>query len=459
MNNDFIIIMKLVETIQLQKNQELSDLCHKSKNLYNLGLYYINEYKKFIENAEYFIKLDKKVQNDFKKLFQRKREIYYKKGKRKKQRCPKYLNGNDLKWILKWHPIWKQFKGFTQVAQNTLLRLSKNIDNNFKAIKDGKKHPDKYLGKRNLSDFLRKDGEWMAIFNAIHLSIKNNKLNFPKTTKITPIEINTTKDELRETTITPKNDIYNLNVGYEIKEYDLNLDKERMIAIDIGVNNLACIVNNIGLQPISINGKPLKSINHYYNKQMAKYQSILKTENDNFESKKIQKLRRIRNNKVTDYMHKASRYIINYCIENNIGTIIIGKNDGWKQKINMGKPNNQNFVQIPFNILIEKLQYKADLIGIDIITTTEEYTSQTCCKCGIIKKSNRKYRGLYVCSECGTKINADVNGSYNIMKKAFPKMINMDGIQGVRLHPLLINLDTKSRSMSMKTSQTRRNLE
>jgi len=383
--------MKLVESIQLQKNKELSTLCHLCKSLYNIGNYYvINNYDIFEE----------------------------------------YLNWYDTKWILKKNEVYRKLP--SQVAQNVLKYLHLSWKSFFNSIRDWKKYPNKYKRMPKPPRYLKKDGEFIACFNHQDIPQKKQLLNnrqkrmlhFPKKTNLQHIEIETSYDELQQVRIVPKNDIYNLEIVYNhIENQDFKLDKNRMISIDIGVNNLACIVNNIGLQPISINGKPLKSINHYYNKTVAKYQSLSKKDNDKYDTKRIQKLRRIRNNKIRDYLHKVSRYIINYCIENNIGMIIIGKNDGWKQKVNIGKKNNQNFVQIPFNMLIEKLQYKADFIGIDIKLITEEYTSQTCCKCDIIKKSNRKYRGLYVCSKCGTKINADVNAGYNIMKKAFRKLL------------------------------------
>lgn len=404
--------MKLVETIQLKKTRELSRLCHLCKSLYNLGNYYINQYYDILEE---------------------------------------YLNWYNTKWILKKSVPFKLIP--SQVAQNVLKNLHLAWKSYFNSLKDWKKNPQKYEKRPHPPKYLKKDGEYIACFNHQHIKIKNGKLYFPKKTKLEPITVITKQEVLQQVRIIPKNDIYNLELVYNyIEKTDFNFSKDRMIAIDIGVNILACMVNNIGLKPLGFISPLLKSTNQYYNKQLAYYQSKLKKENGKFDSKRLQKLRRIRDNKVKDYMHKTSRYIINYCIENNIGTIIIGKNDGWKQNVNLGKKNNQKFVQIPFNILIEKLQYKANLVGINIEIITEEYTSQTCYKCGTVKKSNRKYRGLYICSSCKTTIHADVNGAYNIMEKAFPKSLLTCGMEGAQLHPLLINLDTKSRSMSIKSS-------
>ena len=178
------------------------------------------------------------------------------------------------------------------------------------------------------------------------------------------------------------------------------------------------------LKPILINGKPLKSINQYYNKKLANLKSKLRNEKKT--SKRIKSLTNKRNNKVNDYLHKTSRLITNYLVSNNINTLVVGKNKEWKQDVNIGKKNNQNFVQIPHSRLIDMLLYKCKLRGINVIITEESYTS----KCsflddeGIKKhkvyKGNRIKRGLFKSSE-GVLINADVNGSLNILKKVVGK--------------------------------------
>ena len=407
--------IKLVESIQLKKTKKLSELCHQCKNLYNLGNYYINNNYDILEE---------------------------------------YLDWYDTKWILKKSETFKKIP--SQVAQNVLKMLHLNWKSFFNALKDWKKNPKKYQRKPNPPKYFRKDGEFIACFNHQHTKIKNGYLYFPKKTKLEPIEVVTTQNIFQQAQIVPKNDIYNLQMIYNSNTYDIGLNSNRMIAIDIGVNNLACVVNNIRLQPFMINGKPLKSINHYYNKQKSYYTSIKDKQKQFGTTNRLQKLERIRYNKIKDYIHKTSRYIINFCIENNIGTIVIGKNPLWKKKINLGKRTNQNFVQIPFNMLFEKIQYKADLIGIKVKIITEEYTS----KCSFLDnetiKKHNKYkgkrisRGLFKTFD-GRLINADVNAAYNIMKKAFPKTIDVDGIKGAQSHPLLINLNTKSKLIGIKT--------
>jgi len=154
---------------------------------------------------------------------------------------------------------------------------------------------------------------------------------------------------------------------------------------------------------------------------------------------RILKFHRKRNNKTGDFFHKTSRKVVNHCISNDIGTIVIGYNDGWKQKIKIGKRNNQNFVSVPFLKLVQQIEYKSEMVGIQVIRTGEEYTSQTCSSCGVVRKSNRKYRGLYVCKDCGVVLNADVNASRNILQKEVPKS-KWIGDRGCLNHPVVLKV-------------------
>ena len=200
------------------------------------------------------------------------------------------------------------------------------------------------------------------------------------------------------------------------------------------------------INPLIVNGRVLKSVNQFYNKEKAKLQSFI---GDKGTSKKIIKLTNKRNKKVSDYLHKSSRYIVNECLKNNIGTIIIGKNENWKQDINIGSKNNQSFVNIPHSTFIKMIEYKAKLVGISLILTNESYTS----KCSfidnesLVKQSNylgkRVKRGLFKSAD-GIKINADVNGSFNIARKVIPNvdinnLILTKGIEGIVVFPVRVN--------------------
>ena len=133
----------------------------------------------------------------------------------------------------------------------------------------------------------------------------------------------------------------------------------------------------------------------------------------------MQQIYRVRANKIDSYFHQTSRIIINHCLKNNINTIVIGNNSLWKQHCNLGKRINQSFVHIPFHKLVHMIEYKAKFVGIAVIRVSEAYTSQQCSGCGIIKKTNRRSRGLYLCSSCGLRLNADFNAAINIRNR-FP---------------------------------------
>nr|WP_293096015.1 transposase [Okeania sp. SIO2F4] len=221
---------------------------------------------------------------------------------------------------------------------------------------------------------------------------------------------------------------------YEV-ESGKPIDNNRVAAIDLGLSNLATISSNVkGFQPFIVNGKPLKSINQFYNKKKGELQSKLqKQAEERCHSNKINKLTIKRNLKVETYLHQASRIIINTLRENQIGTLVIGNNQKWKQEINLGKRNNQNFVQIPYHKFIEQLTYKAELVGIKVIINEESYTSKASFldldnipnyQKGVKHKfsGQRIKRGLYK-SKNGLLINADLNGSYNIRSNCSSKCL------------------------------------
>ena len=193
------------------------------------------------------------------------------------------------------------------------------------------------------------------------------------------------------------------------------------IGIDLGIDNLATCTSNV-IKSFIIDGKKVKHINQFYNKKLGEAKSELKKKNNSEKSHKTRQLTLKRNNKINDYFHKASRYIINQAVSNDIRTIIVGHNKNWKQEVNIGKVNNQKFVQIPFDKLIHQLKYKGSLEGITVIEIEESYTS----KCSFIDNETlekhdeyvgkRIKRGLFQ-NNSNTLINADVNGSLNIMRK------------------------------------------
>lgn len=236
------------------------------------------------------------------------------------------------------------------------------------------------------------------------------------------IKTNKTKEEIKEVRIVPRNGYIIIEIICKINEPVEKQDNRRYASIDLGLNNLATITSNV-FKPYIINGKPLKSINQYYNKLLASKRSKLEKTLKRKTSNKINKIHLKAKNKKNDYLHKASAYIVNHLVTNQINTLIIGYNQRWKQDINIGKINNQNFVQIPYSKLINMLKYKCRKQGIQVILNEESYTSKSSFIDNEEIKKHKTYlgerikRGLFKTSK-GILINADVNASYNIMKKA-----------------------------------------
>ena len=206
------------------------------------------------------------------------------------------------------------------------------------------------------------------------------------------------------------------------KDIKFNLDKSIIAGLDIGVNNLASLTFNKIHKSYLINGRPLKSINQFFNKERSKIQSELKITNDREWSNRLAKLQLKRNNKINDYMHKASKLIVDLLIQNNVGKIIIGKNKDWKTSSKMSKKNNQNFISIPHAKFIEMIKYKCENVGIEVILTEESYTSKVDHLSNEKLCKHKKYsgkrvnRGLFK-SFSGKLLNADINGSIGMLRK------------------------------------------
>ena len=279
----------------------------------------------------------------------------------------------------------------------------------------------------------------MLLFTNQQVFFKNNKFILPR--KIN-LEVKTRlKDDtkLRGARIMPMGIGYRLEIIYEVNAPKQPKKSKRIAGIDLGVNNLATIGTNIRtIEPIVVKGGAVKSCNQYYNKERAHIQSI-------YDHQKIKngmaskKLCLKRSFKLKDFFHKTSRAIIDWCIENKIDTIVVGRNKGWKQEVNMGKKSNQNFVFLPFDMLRKQLAYKAEDAGIKVIEVEESHTS----KCSFLDletvehhdqyAGKRIKRGLFRASD-GRLINADLNGAYNIIRKAFPKAFTK-GIEGLGMAP------------------------
>lgn len=391
----------------------------KSKNIYNYGNYIIRQE---------FIKTSKEKEN----------------GLRENAVWIKYY---ELCKIVKDSEPYKDI-GST-CGQQTLRVLDRNWKAFFTSIKDYGKNPSKYSGRPKMPKYLNKEnGRYILILANNQFKVKDNYIYFSwKPLKVmnnifkTKIP-NTAK--LMQIRFVPQNGEYKMEVVYEIGIPETNNTSSRIASIDLGVDNLMTITTNCGTDPFVINGRPLKSINQYYNKQIAQMRSELKKNNGKDWSNRMKNFTAKRNRKVDNYIHKATKQVIDFCIEHNIDTLVCGYNIGWKQNSDIGKQNNQKFTQIPYLSIVSRLAYKCENAGIIFKQTEESYTSGTSFLDEELpieanyNKSRRVHRGLFV-SNNGTEINADVNGSYQIMKKVFPNAF-ADGIEGVGLHPLRVNL-------------------
>lgn len=311
----------------------------------------------------------------------------------------------------------------TKVSQQVIKQSFQNIKNWIKANKSYEKNKTKFKARPKLPKYKIGKKQNIVIFTNQSCRLKNDYIYFPKSTNLQPIKTNQTK--FNQVRIIPQATCYVVEIVYEKEEINLNLEQNNILSLDLGLNNYVTTVNNVGIQPFIINGKIMKSFNHWFNKKKAKLMSFIGNKGT---SNKLRQLNNYRNFWIEDKNHKISRFIINYCIENNIGTIVIGKNDGWKNGINLGKKTNQKFVELPHAKLISKIQYKAKLIGINVITNEESYTSKidNLALEPLYKQETylgkRVKRGLFQ-SSVGKLINSDVNGALGILRKVFDNSV------------------------------------
>ena len=377
--------MKLVEQHIIKSNnvlyKDLDNLCFLSKNLYNQALYRIRQ--QFFEDKTF------KNYNEVNRELHDEDQVDY-----------RALPANS--------------------SQETLKLVNQNYSSFFKSLQKG-------IKSARIPGYLDKTkGRQVVVYNHMTLPsglLEKGIIKLPKTN----IQFKTKQKNIRQVRIVPKNNYIVLEVIYEASIKELLKDNKRYMSIDLGIDNLASCSSNV-TKSFIINGKPVKSINQYYNKKKAVLQSELKLKQNKNTSKHLQNLTLKRNNKIKDYFHKASRYIVNQLVNQSINTLIISKNNGWKQETNIGNVNNQNFTQIPHQMFINQLKYKCQLEGINVIEQEESYTSKVSFfdndfipvygqNDELFKSSGKRIkRGLFKTSN-GLLINADINGSLNIMRK------------------------------------------
>lgn len=300
-------------------------------------------------------------------------------------------------------------------AQIICQLAAQNFKSFLMSLKAFKKNKINFIGVPKIPSYNKKDQEFMLIIGTQQCAIKDGMMRFPKKLNLDKIYVGDL--DIAHVRIFPGKKKYKVEVVYKVETLPKR-KKGNIAGIDLGLDNLATVaINKRGIRPLLINGRPLKSMNLHFNNKRNKVQSELKKCNDKYMSHKLETLYRKRNNRFNTYMHKASKEIIDYCLEHNVSQIIIGHNKLQKQKSKL-----KNFVAIPTFRLIELIKYKAEYQGIEVIETEESYTSITSYldKEEPIKDNadrfRRIYRGLFISGK-GKRINADVNSAYQIMKK------------------------------------------
>ena len=391
----YLTVKQQLKHLSKEEYLSLRELSHTAKNLYNQAVYNIRQYY-FQEN--------------------------------------KYLN------YQKNNSLLKSSENYKTLNSNMSQQILKEIDGSFKSFFSllKKKNKGMYNAKVKLPSYLPKNSFTTLVIGFVRLNedtfvipySNSFKKNHKKISiKIPPILLN---KKIKEIRIIPKFNarFFEVQYTYEVEEEQRNLDKNHVLAIDFGINNLATCVTSKGKSFI-IDGKKLKSINQWFNKENARLQSIKDKQKYCKKPTLRQKyLYSSRNNKVNDYMSKTARKIINYCLENNIGTLVCGYNETFQRNSNIGKANNQTFVNIPFGKLREKFEYLCKLYSLRFVEQEESYTSKSSFfDMDILPKfeadkpqtysflGKRIKRGLYQTSK-GYILNADINGALNILRKS-----------------------------------------
>ena len=387
----------------------IKELCHLSKNLYNASLYDVRQY--YFETKSY-----RTWQSQCPIFTKTKNTDYY------------ALQSHVASEVIK--QVGRQFIGFFRNKSNKKKRIPKYKDKN----------------GYNVITFNN-----LTISKQIEFDEDKQLYTYTLCKRSYNLKIQSTKSNIKMAKFVydEANNLIKCFKIYEIESPKLKKDNSRYFSIDPGLNNIVSIYNNIGIRPLLYNGRPIKSINQYYNKIKAKMRSELPTNVKN--SKRLKQLSFKRDNKIDYEMHKISTHIINEAVKNNISKIFIGNNSGWKNEINIGRRNNQNFVNIPHTKLFYQLAYKGLLKGVEVIFTEESYTSKASFfdkdELPIYEESTkhkfsgrRIKRGLYRDSK-GNIWNADLNGAANIMRKVSDKAYKgIRKTKGMMKQPILVTL-------------------
>lgn len=417
-NKLYKTLKQKLKTLSKTEFQALKVLTHTSKNLYNVTLYSIRQY--------YFQE----------QKFLRYEENYH------------YCKENENYKLLG-----------TDISQQIMRVVDRNFRSFFNANKEYSNALSKFTGKPKLPKYLNKESHFTLIipnrrFSGESFNVPTSR-EFKKQNGEINIKfpINIKPETIAEIRIHPKLNAryFEIEYVYEVEAIQKVEQNQNTLAIDLGINNLVSAVSNTG-DAFLISGKPIKSINQWYNKECARLSSIKDLQGYRQETRQIFIKTQKRNRQINDYINKSVRKVINFCIDNNISNLVVGYNNFWKQDINIGSVNNQKFVQIPHGTLRSKLQHKCNEYGINFIEQEESYTSKASFidndDIPVYKANNEtKYtfsgkrikRGLYKTKE-GLLINSDINGSANILRKS-KQLFDYELLyRGCLIHPLSIKI-------------------
>ena len=406
----YLTIKQQVKHLTKEEYNILRELCRIAKNLTNQAIYNVRQH--YLQEKQY---------------------LRYEANYHELKKCENYklLNAKIAQQTLK--NVDTMFKSFF-----ALIKLAKQGKYDFKYVKLPKYLPKNGYSNLTIVQFRIKDNSILTIpySNAFKkkYEVKKIQIKVPKILK---------DKNIKEIQIIPKFNarFFEIQYIYEIQEEDIQLNTNNALAIDLGINNLCTCITNTGKSFI-VDGRKLKSINQFFNKQNARLRSIKDKQKIKKQTKQQYLISNKRKNRVNDYINKACRYIINYCISNNIGTLVIGYNQSFQCKTNLGKRNNQIFTQLPFGRIREKLEYLCKRYNINYILQEESYTSKASFfdndDLPIYNMDNpqtyefsgkRVKRGLYQTKD-GYRFNADCNGALNILRKSKAVDVTILGCRG-----------------------------
>ena len=389
-------ITKLVEKHKIYKSHpsysKLDDMSRKANNLYN--------------QCVYFAKHSENLSEDLKNL------------------------DKVMKSFPDAHDNYRSF-GYVRCAQQVLRLFHQNLRSYFATIDDYKKNPSKYAGRPCFPKFRKSSDRFQVIFTNQSVKLDDRVVNIAPRTFENKLSIKLrtrSAKKLCQVAFSPRNNYFLAYVIYEVDDPIISQRSNKVAAIDIGLSNLATVTFSEEDDPI-LYRSDLTKINHDFNRITSSYVSILKKTQNKDTSKRRKRLSEKRSGLIEDRLHKISREIINDLSHRGVSTVVVGKNTG--QKINN---RLKNFVQVPLFRLIEMIKYKAELAGITFIQVNESYTSGTSFLDNELPtkefydKSRRKFRGLFLSNE-SNRINADVNASFQIMKKIYIDFAYNDSIK------------------------------